>query len=265
MHRRSCQGILASILALALSAAPVFAQITTGTISGTVRDEQGGVIPGATVVLISETRGTRSAPAVTNEAGSYVIPERHARYLHHRSHDGGLQDRQASPASAVSGGDRVGVPPVTLEPGTLAETVNVVGESADGPDVRAASGRSRSRATQIENLPIARNNFTSVTAFDPGRGAHRRVGRRHPPRRRRTEQHHDGRHLGDGHRQQRPDAADERRLDRRSEDPHAGLPGRVRPLERPADHGRHQERLESVPRLRLRHHDQLGLGREQPG
>ncbi|HEV3215065.1 MAG TPA: hypothetical protein VGZ27_05055, partial [Vicinamibacterales bacterium] len=32
------------------------AQITTGTVTGVVRDAQGGVIPGATVVVISEAR-----------------------------------------------------------------------------------------------------------------------------------------------------------------------------------------------------------------
>jgi len=62
------------MLALVLVSAPVLAQITTGTVSGTVKDTQGGVIPGATVVLISETRGTKSAPAVTNETGDYVFP-----------------------------------------------------------------------------------------------------------------------------------------------------------------------------------------------
>ena len=59
---------------LALAPPSVLAQITTGTVTGNVRDAQGGVIPGATVVLISETRGTKSAPAVTDEAGNYVFP-----------------------------------------------------------------------------------------------------------------------------------------------------------------------------------------------
>ena len=49
------------------------AQITTGNITGTVNDSQGGVIPGATVVLKSETRGTQIAPVVTNEQGQYVF------------------------------------------------------------------------------------------------------------------------------------------------------------------------------------------------
>ena len=47
--------------------------MNTGTVLGTVKDAQGGVIPGATVTLISEARGTRSAPVVTNENGDFVF------------------------------------------------------------------------------------------------------------------------------------------------------------------------------------------------
>src|SRR5687767_7993342 len=49
------------------------AQITTGTITGTVRDGQGGVIPGATVILTSESQGTKSAPVVTSATGDFVF------------------------------------------------------------------------------------------------------------------------------------------------------------------------------------------------
>src|SRR5882672_3813868 len=62
------------MLVILLVSAPALAQITTGTVSGNVKDAQGGVIPGAPVVLISETRGTKSAPAATNESGDYVFP-----------------------------------------------------------------------------------------------------------------------------------------------------------------------------------------------
>ncbi len=49
------------------------AQVTTGSIGGTVKDPQGGVIPGATVILISETQNTKSTPVVTNETGDFVF------------------------------------------------------------------------------------------------------------------------------------------------------------------------------------------------
>ena len=50
------------------------AQITTGVVSGAVKDEQGAVIPGATVTLVSDTRGTHVADAQTNENGDFVFP-----------------------------------------------------------------------------------------------------------------------------------------------------------------------------------------------
>src|SRR5215467_3224810 len=124
MRRRTSLVCSSLMLAVLVIASPVAAQITTGTITGTVKDAQGGVIPGATVVLVSETRGTRSAPAVTNEAGDYVFPNVTAdTYTVEVSLDAFKTVRR--PGIAVSGGDRVGVPALTLEPGALAESVTV--------------------------------------------------------------------------------------------------------------------------------------------
>ena len=50
---------------------------------------------------------------------------------------------------AVSGGDRVGIPPLTLEPGALAETVTVVARIAAGADAERRAivrGHERSRS-----------------------------------------------------------------------------------------------------------------------
>ena len=56
------------------AASPLFAQGITGTVTGTVKDASGGVIPGATVTLISESKGTSSAPVVTSATGDFVFP-----------------------------------------------------------------------------------------------------------------------------------------------------------------------------------------------
>jgi hypothetical protein len=156
----------AILIACMLATTAAFAQITTGTITGTVRDEQGGVIPGATVVLISEARGTKSSPVVTNETGNYTFPNvTPDSYTVEISMDSFKLARRTG--VAVSGGDRVGVPAVTLEPGNIAETVNVTAEALL---VQSQSGERSFAITseQIENLPIARNNFTALTAFTPG-------------------------------------------------------------------------------------------------
>ena len=171
------------VVGLLLLSAPAGAQITTGTVSGTVKDASGAVIPGVTVVLTSESRGTKLAPAVTNESGDFVFPNVTAdTYTVEVTLEGFRTAKRTG--VAVSGGDRVGLGNFTLEPGTLAENVLVVGES---PVVQTQSGE-RSfavRSEQIDTLPFARNNFTSLTAFTPGVvqvGACRRLTRLPAPR-----------------------------------------------------------------------------------
>lgn len=68
-----CLGVL--LLATMAGYSPLDAQEPTGwgSIVGFIRDAQGGVIPGTTVTLASETRGTRAAPVVTSATGAYVF------------------------------------------------------------------------------------------------------------------------------------------------------------------------------------------------
>ena len=146
------QSVTASVLLLLAAAGFAAAQITTGTVSGTVRDTTGAVIPGATVVLVSETRGTKSAPAVTNETGDYVFPNvTPDTYTVEVTLEGFKTVKRGG--IAVSGADRVGIPPLTLEAGAIAETITVVGQS---PLVQTQSGERSVAITsnQIENLPI---------------------------------------------------------------------------------------------------------------
>ncbi|MET0165503.1 MAG: carboxypeptidase-like regulatory domain-containing protein, partial [Vicinamibacterales bacterium] len=158
--------VCASLVALVVSAVPAVAQITTGNVHGSVKDSTGGVVPGATVVLISEARGTKSVPAVTNATGDYVFPNIPPdTYTVEVTMDGFRTVRRAK--ITVTGGDRVTVPSLTLEPGGAEETVTVTSEA---PLIQASSGeRSFAISTvQIENLPINHGNFTAVTAFTPG-------------------------------------------------------------------------------------------------
>ena len=65
---------LAWILALLLvSAAPVFAQFDRGTISGTIKDAQGGVTPGVTVTA-TNTQTQQAFTTITDASGFYTFP-----------------------------------------------------------------------------------------------------------------------------------------------------------------------------------------------
>jgi Carboxypeptidase regulatory-like domain len=166
MARRSVRLLAGVLLVLGVSAGAARAQITTGMVSGTVKDAQGAVVPGATVVLISESKGTKSAPATTNETGDYVFPNVTADTYSIEVTMEGFKTVSRR-GIRVSGADRVSVPSLTLEVGGTAETVNVTAES---PLIQASSGE-RSFAVmteQIENLPINHGNFTSLIGFAPG-------------------------------------------------------------------------------------------------
>ena len=74
MRARRSIAIFGMCGVLLLLALPAAAQLTTGSVGGTVKDAQGGVVPGATVTLISDTRGTRSIPVTTDANGDFVFP-----------------------------------------------------------------------------------------------------------------------------------------------------------------------------------------------
>lgn len=127
--------VLTVLLFLLSSAIRVGAQATTGTIAGTVKDTQGSVIPGATVTIVSDTRGT-SFETVSSGTGDFVISNIPGdAYTVRVSMDGfkTLERRDVR----VSPGDRVAVGSLAIEVGTLSETVVVAG---DAPMIQAQTG-----------------------------------------------------------------------------------------------------------------------------
>ena len=51
-----------------------YAQVTTGTISGTVKDSTGAVLPGVQVVILNEDTGL-SRTVLSDERGHYSAPQ----------------------------------------------------------------------------------------------------------------------------------------------------------------------------------------------
>ena len=66
--------VLASLVALTAMTAPASGQATSGTLSGTVKDSTGAVLPGATIVITNtDTQLTRTI--VTDVRGHYAAPD----------------------------------------------------------------------------------------------------------------------------------------------------------------------------------------------
>ena len=84
-----------ALLMLFVLSAAALAQGVTGTVSGTVKDAQGGVVPGATVTLINEAQGTQLAPVTTNATGDFVVPNVAAGTVYGAGRDALLPDVEA--------------------------------------------------------------------------------------------------------------------------------------------------------------------------
>ena len=166
---------LALILVLAFGALdPAVAQITSGSVAGVIKDTQGGAVPGATVELISERRGTRLAPVVTGNTGDFSFQNVVAdTYTVEVTMSGFKTFRRTG--VAVSAGDRLAIGVLTIEVGGTTEVVNVT--AAESQVIQAASGERSFTVTssQIDNLPVGRT-FQQFAALTPGVDGVNRLG-----------------------------------------------------------------------------------------
>jgi hypothetical protein len=155
-----------AIVLLLTPAAAVRAQITTGSVTGTVKDMQGGVIPGATVTLISDTRGTKSSPAVTNETGDFMFPNVGGDTYTILVEMPSFKTLRRS-GIAVSPGSRVTAGTLTIEVGGTTEVLEVRGEA---PVIQASTGeRSFTIDTEsVASLPVDNRSFSALAALTPG-------------------------------------------------------------------------------------------------
>jgi hypothetical protein len=150
------------VLAFAWSAS---AQGTTTTVAGTVRDAQGGVIPGATVTLISESQGLTFTTASTAD-GTFVLTNLPGDTYTIKVEMDGFKTSERKGVLAVPG-ERVAVGTMAIEVGALSETVTVTGEA---PLIQAQTGDRSFTVTaeEVDALPMAGRNFNSFAALTPG-------------------------------------------------------------------------------------------------
>jgi hypothetical protein len=74
VQRNVARAVVAALaLAGALTAAPSEAQVTAGTIAGSVKDEQGAAVPGATVTITEVNKGTVGT-YTTDADGTFQVP-----------------------------------------------------------------------------------------------------------------------------------------------------------------------------------------------
>jgi hypothetical protein len=140
------------------------AQVTTGTISGTVTDTTGAVLPGVTVTLTNIEKGI-SRMVITDEGGRYRAAELAL---------GGFQITAELPAfqSVTRSGitltvGREAVVDFSLQVGALSDKIEVTGEA---PLVQTANATVASLVDEraMRELPLNGRSFADLTAIQPG-------------------------------------------------------------------------------------------------
>jgi hypothetical protein len=162
--RRPFRAVLVLFVLASLSAGvPAVAQEITGNITGTVRDQSGGVLPGVTVTVTLVNRNLVKE-FVTSETGVYTAP-----FLPIGTYDIAftLEGFQSYTARGVvlHVNDRLEINAM-LGVGGLAEAVDVVAGSTlvqATPQVQSLMG-----ATQVQELPLNNRNFVQLASLVPG-------------------------------------------------------------------------------------------------
>lgn len=163
--RRAIGGLLA--VGLVLAAGPAFGQIT-GTILGTVSDDQGLVLPGASVNVSSEQLPGGPQMAVTNASGQYRFPNLPPGDYTLTVELPGFGTYIEEGMQVLVGGTTERL--VTLSLATVAETVTVTGESPV-VDTRRSGVSTNFSNEYMENTPLRRFSFFDFTKSAPGMSA----------------------------------------------------------------------------------------------
>jgi hypothetical protein len=155
---------LLSVLLLLL-ASNISAQTETGTISGTVTDQQGGVVAGAHLRLVSESTGAvreANSDELGNFAFNAVLP---GAYTLAAEHSGFKKYQKKSVPLQAHG--HVALGQIVLELGGANEMVTV---TAEGAMLQTASSERSGEITdeQVRHLTVINRDFTFLASLLPG-------------------------------------------------------------------------------------------------
>lgn len=159
-----CFAVICFVVCASFVDRPAHAQLTTGTVVGTVTDTSGAVIPGAKVTLTNLGTGVSSA-FTTNGTGDYtfnsLIPGQYSIRIEAKSFK-----RTLIPTFALAAGDRLREN-ATMEPGSQQETVEV---TSSEPLLQTDSASVQSTVTEesVQNLPLNGRNYINLVQVQPG-------------------------------------------------------------------------------------------------
>jgi hypothetical protein len=157
--------VCALICLFALSTS-LFAQNTSGSITGSVQDASGAVIPGAQVKLTNQDQGVTTQQTITNEAGLYLFSALSAANYTVTVELPGFKTYTKKDIKLFVN-DKMGLPAIVLEVGSQGESVTVEAQSVA---LETVSSERSGVVTGRQILDIALNgrDFTRLLKTVPG-------------------------------------------------------------------------------------------------
>jgi hypothetical protein len=157
--------LLLAAWALVLGTSTVNAQTRTGSLSGTVNDSSGGVLPGATVTLVNELSAD-SRNSVTNEEGNFVFAAVPPGTYTVKVELSGFQTIETR-GIVLRLGESRNLTAITLGVGGLTEQVAVTAVTELAP---VSSGEKSATITseQIQNIAIVGRSAAELLKVLPG-------------------------------------------------------------------------------------------------
>ncbi|HET7695268.1 MAG TPA: TonB-dependent receptor [Vicinamibacterales bacterium] len=159
-----CLRYTCALLLIAAFAAPAARAQSTASISGTVKDASGGVIPGVTIVVKNDTTGN-TQESVTDTDGAYQFTALGAGSYTITASLAGFKTATAK-GVRVAPGQPVTIP-LTLEVGALSEVVTVA-SSSELINTQTATVAATLNADQLTRMPTPTRNALNAVAFLPG-------------------------------------------------------------------------------------------------
>jgi hypothetical protein len=158
--------LLGALACVVAASGPAAAQGsgTTSSLSGRVVDSGGGVVPGATVVVMNAATGT-SFDTVTGSTGSYSVPALNPGTYSVTVSLSGFKTFVSNDVRILAG--RPAQVNATLELGAITETVEVRG-GTDLVQTQSATVSSTISVEQVQNLPLVSRNALNFVVFLPG-------------------------------------------------------------------------------------------------
>ena len=156
--------LLPALVAAVLGSTAAFAQTDTGRITGTVKDQTGALVPGATVTARNDRTGDERS-ATANDDGSYMIPALKVSIYTITATGTDLLGKVEH--VSVNVGQETAIN-IAVSPTGVSATVNVVGGEETLANTGSAAMGANVNPREVEGLPLNGRQLSQLYLQAPG-------------------------------------------------------------------------------------------------